>query len=274
MNAELETKYAALKTFVGNYPRALIAFSGGIDSSLVAYVTAQELGGNALAVTSGSASLKRSDLALAKDLAIKWGMEHRVIVTDELTKADYRANPVDRCFHCKTSLYDSLSAIASSERFDVIFNGTNIDDLGDHRPGLVAAEDYAVKSPLVECEFSKADIRALAEHLGLDNAQKPQAACLSSRFPYGSHITAERLAQVEAAEDVLAEIGFTQYRVRHHEDVARLELLPAEFPLAFERGEEIQERIKACGFRFVAVDLVGFRSGALNEGLIKAVNLA
>lgn len=274
MDAALARKYDALRTFVGRYQKALIAFSGGVDSSLVAYVTAEALGNRALAVTSGSASLKRSDLTLAKALAVQWGMEHRVIVTDELTKPDYRANPVNRCFHCKTSLYEALTAIAQDEGFAVIFNGTNTDDLGDHRPGLAAAADYEVVSPLLETGFAKTDIRALAAHLGLENAQKPQAACLSSRFPYGSHITVERLAQVEAAEEVLAALGFTQYRVRHHEDVARLELLSDEMPRALALGETLQERIKACGFRFVAVDLVGFRSGSLNEGLINAVNLA
>ena len=274
MNPELATKYDALKAYVSRFDSALIAFSGGIDSSLVAYVTAEQLSSKALAVTSGSASLKRSDLGLAKHLAVEWGMEHRVIVTDELSKPDYRANPIDRCFHCKTSLYQSLAEIADLEGFDVIFNGTNTDDLGDHRPGLIAADDFHVRSPLVEVGFAKADIRALATHLGLENAQKPQAACLSSRFPYGSHITEERLSQVEAAEDVLAELGFTQFRVRHHEEVARLELLPEEFPLAIELAETLQQRIKGCGFRFIAMDLVGFRSGALNEGLIKAVTLS
>lgn len=273
MDAELAKKYDALKAYVSRFDSALIAFSGGIDSSLVAFVTAEQLGSRALAVTSGSASLKRSDLTLAKHLAVEWGMEHRVIVTDELSKSDYRANPINRCFHCKTSLYQSLAGIADAEGFDVVFNGTNTDDLGDHRPGLIAADDFHVQSPLVEVGFAKPDIRALATHLGLENAQKPQAACLSSRFPYGSHITEERLAQVEAAEDALAELGFTQFRVRHHEEVARLELLPEEFPLAIELAETLQRRIKACGFRFVAMDLVGFRSGALNEGLIKAVTL-
>ena len=273
MNEGIQAKYDALKAHIADQGRVIVAFSGGVDSSLVAYVAAETLGADALAVTSGSQSLKRSDLALAEQLAAQWGMRHRVIVTDELAKASYRANPVNRCFHCKTSLYDALSRIAQEDGFDCILNGTNTDDLGDHRPGLVAAADYRVVSPLVEAGFNKADIRALAAQLGLENAQKPQAACLSSRFPYGSHITAERLRQVEAAEDALAELGFSQFRVRHHEEVARIELVPEELALALERRIEVQERVRTAGFRYVALDLGGFRSGSLNEGLIDAVQV-
>ena len=267
MNAELTGKHERLKADIGALGRVLVAFSGGVDSSLVAYVAAETLGGNALAVTSGSSSLKRSDLKLATELAERWGMQHRVIVTDELAKADYRANPVNRCFHCKTSLYEALERIAAEEGFDHILNGTNTDDLGDHRPGLIAAANHKVVSPLVDAGFAKADIRALANHLGLENADKPQAACLSSRFPYGSHITEARLAQVEAAEDALAEFGFVQYRVRHHEEVARVELPVKDLPRAIELRGEIEAAIKAAGYRYVALDLGGFRSGSLNDGL-------
>lgn len=273
LNKELADKHRALRENIRSMGRVVVAFSGGIDSSLVAHVAASELGENALIATSGSASLKRSDLSLTQHLADRWKLNHRVITTDELSKTEYRANPTNRCFYCKTSLYAALQEIAEKERYDYILNGTNTDDLGDHRPGLQAANDFNIRSPLVETGFCKSDIRALAEHLGLENAQKPQAACLSSRFPYGSHITRERLAQVEAAENVLAALGFTQYRVRHHEEVARIEIVAQEMPHAIEVAALIDERVRACGYRFVSLDLGGFRSGALNEGVIPAVQI-
>lgn len=269
----VEDKYRALRHSVAQWDSAIVAFSGGVDSSLVAYVAAQELGPRALAVTSGSASLKRSDLQLAKDLAERWDMQHRVIVTDEVLNPDYRANPTNRCFYCKTSLYTALEEIAQTEQYQVIFNGTNCDDLGDHRPGLQAAAEFAVHSPLVDAGFSKADVRALAAQLGLENAEKPQSACLSSRFPYGTAIDEGKLAQVEQAEDVLQRHGFSQFRVRHHGEVARLELLPEEFELALSQRQSIERDIKRCGYRFVAIDMGGFRSGSLNDGIVKIVHI-
>ena len=273
LTKELADKHRSLRENIRSLGRVVVAFSGGIDSSLVAHVAATELGENALIATSGSASLKRSDLSLTQHLADRWKLNHRVITTDELSNTEYRANPTNRCFYCKTSLYTALQEIAETEHYDYILNGTNIDDLGDHRPGLQAASDFSIRSPLVETGFCKSDIRTLAEYLGLENAQKPQAACLSSRFPYGSHITQERLAQVEAAEDILADLGFTQYRVRHHEEVARIEIVAQEMPHAIEVAEIIDERVRTCGYRFVSLDLGGFRSGALNEGVIPTVQI-
>jgi uncharacterized protein len=277
MEPALQNKYRALQENIQGYSSVVVAFSGGIDSSLVAFVAAKVLGKRALAVTSGSASLKRTDLTLSKKLGEDWGIAHQVIVTDELSKSDYRANPTNRCFHCKTSLYTELSQIAKEQEYAAILNGTNLDDLGDHRPGLVAADNHNVKSPLVEAGFNKSDIRALAHELGLENADKPQAACLSSRFPYGTAINQKLLAQVEAAEDILAGIGFTQYRVRHHGELARLEILPEEFSLAFRHYQKIQNDIQNLGYRFVTMDMKGFRSGSLNEGLkpdqIQVVNI-
>jgi len=267
LSAETQTKFARVCDDIRSAKRAVVAFSGGVDSSLVAYLAGDLLGENAIAVTSGSKSLKRSDLDLAQSLAKQWGLRHRVIFTDELTKPDYRANPTNRCFHCKTSLYESLTHIAREEGIGVIYNGTNMDDLGDHRPGLIAADNFQVTSPLVSAGFTKQDIRELASHLGLSNAMKPQSACLSSRFPYGTAIDETKLAMVEAAEGLLEETGFTQFRVRHHGEVARLELLPEEFSLALASGEKITEGLQALGYRYVAMDLKGFRSGSLNESL-------
>lgn len=253
--------------------RVIVAFSGGVDSSLVAYVANQELKQDALIVTSGSKSLKRNDLTLTETLAEKWHLNHQVIVTDELSKDSYLKNPVNRCFHCKTSLYQALYDIAEKEGIQWILNGTNRDDLQDHRPGLVAANNFNVVSPLSDSDFSKADVRAVAEYLNLENAQKPQAACLSSRVPYGMTIDESILDRIEKAENCLAELGFTQYRVRHHGDVARLELIPEEMDRALAHKSTIDDQLKAFGYRFVALDLAGFKSGSLNEGLVKTLSV-
>ena len=268
VDKQLSKKYSQLKTEINNCGSVVVAFSGGVDSSLVAFVAGKELGDKALAVTSGSASLKRSDLDLTQHLAKEWGMQHEVILTKEIENPEYRANPVNRCYYCKTALYELLADLATDKGYSHVLNGTNCDDLGDFRPGLQAATEHAVRSPLVDAGFNKKDIRALSGHLGLENAQKPQAACLSSRVPYGTKISLNLLSQVEQAEAVLAELGFTQFRVRHHGDVARLEVGKAELAMAVDLGEELSQRIKACGYRFVALDLTGFRSGALNEGVI------
>ena len=269
MNEQILEKYQSLKSVINTYESAVVAFSGGIDSSLVAYVAGEVLGNNALAVTSGSASLKRSDLHLAETLGKDWDLSHEIVVTDELSKADYRRNPVDRCFHCKTSLYTSLDKICKERDIEVIFNGTNLDDLGDHRPGLVAADNYQVCSPLVEAGFRKADVRLLANELGLKNADKPQSACLSSRFPYGTSIDEQLLAQVEQAETVLESLGFTQFRVRHHGDLARIEVIETELKKAMDHRSQINKALSDLGYRYVTLDMTGFRSGSLNEGLQK-----
>ena len=256
-----------MRSAIRSLGRAIVAWSGGVDSSLVAFVANQELGHDALAVTSGSASLKRSDLTLARELAASWGLRHRVIETDELQDPLYRSNPSNRCFHCKTSLYTRLKAIARLEDFSAILNGTNADDFGDFRPGLGAAANFGVVSPLANAGFRKVDVRALARRLSLENADKPQAACLSSRVPYGTPVNKPVLAQIEAAEAVLSNLGIGQCRVRHHGDVARLELDPEDVSKALEHREEIDRRVRACGYRYVSLDLGGYRTGSLNDGL-------
>ncbi len=267
----IQSKHDALRNCMRDMPSAIVALSGGVDSSLVAYIAHQELGDRALAVTSGSASLKREDLALCRSITAEWGMAHLVVDTPELDNPNYAANPVNRCYFCKSTLYQALDGVARKRGIATVLNGANLDDMGDHRPGMLAAKEFAVRSPLLECGFRKEDIRALSAELGLRNADKPQAACLSSRVPYGTPISQELLDRIERAERVLGELGFTQSRVRHHGDVARLEILPREFELAIARREELSRLIKACGYLFVSLDLEGFRSGSLNSGRLARI---
>lgn len=267
MNASIEKKYTDLKETIRSFDSVIIALSGGIDSSLVAFVAGQELGDKALAITSGSESLKQADLKLAKEITSEWGLAHRIIRTREIDNAQYVKNPVNRCYFCKSTLYADLDGIAQKEGYSYVLNGTNKDDMGDHRPGLKAADEHNVKSPLLMCDFSKQDIRTLADHLKLRNAKKPAAACLSSRVPYGTSISAPLLAQIEQAEQVLADLGLTQFRVRHHGEVARLEVLTEEFPLVMQHRDVIEHKLKQLGYQYVSLDLKGFRSGSLNENL-------
>jgi uncharacterized protein len=264
---DLAAKFQALLDYLAQFDRVITGFSGGVDSSLVAFVAHRVLGERALAVTSGSASLNRDDLALTRRLAAEWGMAHEVIETQELENPSYLANPSNRCYYCKTTLYTDLETLAARAGDATLLNGTNVDDLGDHRPGLLAASEHRVRSPLADCGFTKAEIRALATHLGLPNADKPQAACLSSRVPYGISISIPVLQQIEAAEQVLKKLGLRQVRVRHHDTVARIEVAPEEFPLVLEHREAIERDLRALGYRYVTLDLKGFRSGSLNEGL-------
>lgn len=264
LSLALTEKYQTLNIQIGEMESVLVAFSGGVDSSLVAFVAHKLLGEKMLAVTSASPSLKREDYALTEELAASWQMPHRVIFTEELENPTYLANSPNRCYTCKSTLYTAMLGIQKELGFANIINGTNSDDLGDFRPGLQAARESSVRSPLVDNGFSKQDVRELSRFLGLINADKPQSACLSSRVPHGMEISVKLLAQIERAEMVLSRMGFTQFRVRHHDTVARLELLPEEIPRALSQRLELEKRLKSCGYRFVAVDLAGFRSGSLN----------
>lgn len=261
---------ARLEAVICRYDRVLTAYSGGVDSTLVAAVARRVLGKeNAPAVIGDSPSLPRAELAQAQQIAEDLGLSLIVIAPNEQDDPGYQANASDRCYYCKTHLYEQLQAYAAAHGYTTIFNGTNADDLGDHRPGLVAADEAKVVSPLVEAGLNKEDVRELAKRLCLPNWDKPAAACLASRIPYGTEVTLERLAQVEQAEAALKALGFVGLRVRHHEQVARIELPADQMQQILDPSVrlEVANAVKAAGFLYVSLDLEGFRSGSGNVAL-------
>ncbi len=256
-----------VESLIKGLDRVLVAFSGGIDSTLVLRVAHQQLGARAVAVTAVSPSLAQNDLADAQRLAGEIGVRHALLQSGEMNDPRYRKNDPQRCYFCKTNVYEALIGYAGREGYSWILDGTNADDLGDHRPGLRAAREQGVRSPLQECGMGKEQIRTWARELGLSNWDRPANACLSSRIPYGSEVTPEKLAQVEAAEAALRALGFTKFRVRHHGQVARIEVANEDLPRAVAEGESITAAVRAAGFQYVTLDLAGFRSGSMNEAL-------
>ncbi len=261
----LETKELGLRTLLQSMQRVVVGFSGGVDSTLVAKVATEELGDNALIVISDSPSLPRSELEEALQLGRRNNFHMRVIHTKEAEKEEYLKNPDNRCFYCKTELYQDLNFLLSTEGFNFILDGANLDDVGDYRPGRKAAGNNGVRSVLMEMEFTKKDVRDLAMKLGLSNYDKPAAACLSSRFPYGTQIDLDKLKRVELAESFLRKWVNRDVRVRYHNDVARIEVGHEDFVLVLENAVEIYARFKELGFSYTSLDLLGFRSGSLNE---------
>jgi len=264
---------ADLRHIIRGYGSGVTAFSAGVDSTLVAVVAQQELGERALAATAVSASLAPSELQDARQLAEQLGLRHRLVATREVQDERYASNPIDRCYFCKTHLYTELEAVADEIDARYIFNGLNVDDLGDWRPGARAAAERAerVRSPLHEVGFGKAEIRAAARELSLPNWDKPALACLSSRVPYGDRVTPEKLARIGRAELALRELGFRQLRVRHFADRARVEIAPDELPRVVAEGlaARIQSTLLELGFPAVEIDPRGYRSGSLNEGVVQ-----
>lgn len=261
-----DPRLARLAAALRGYGSVVVAYSGGVDSTLVAYVASKVLGDRALAVTGVSASLAGGERVEAEALAKALGLAFRVVDTHEMDRDAYRANAGDRCYHCKSELFDVLVAFAAREGFATVASGDNLDDLapGEHRPGLRAAEERAVRRPLVEAELGKADIRELALALGIPNYGKPATPCLASRVPHGTPVDLETLRRIETAEAGVRALGFVHFRVRHHGDVARLEVPSADFEQVLARRSEINAAVKAAGYTFVALDLAGFRSGSLN----------
>ena len=268
LSADQQAKYDRLRTILAEMGDLIVGMSGGVDSVLLAKVAHEVLGERALAVTADSPSLPRRELREAVELARKIGVRHKVIQTQEVNDPRYAANPSDRCYYCKTELFTNLDGLADELGFHWLAYGENQDDTGDHRPGAKAAKEHRVRAPLKEAHLTKPDIRALAQYLGLPIWDKPAFACLGSRFPYGTQITPEKLAQVEAAEDVLWEHGFRQFRVRYHGEVARIEVDPADMLRLLELASEIVERIqREAKFTYVAMDLAGYKRGSMNANL-------
>ncbi|MGH0031863.1 MAG: ATP-dependent sacrificial sulfur transferase LarE [Myxococcota bacterium] len=267
--SELHQKEALLRESLRKAGRLLVAFSGGVDSSYLALAAHRELGDDALAVTAVSPSYPESHRRVAEQVVADFAIPHRFVDTDEMANPDYRRNAADRCYHCKTELFRVMGELRGELGFESVAYGVNLDDTGDYRPGHRAADERGVLSPFLEAGLTKQDIRTLSREAGLPTADLPASACLSSRLPYGTEVTPERLRQVEDGEEALRRLGFRQLRLRHHGDVARIEIDPAELPRALdpEMARRIHQAIKPLGFRWVSLDLEGYRTGSLNDVL-------
>jgi uncharacterized protein len=268
---ETRVKYARLLTELRALESVAVAFSGGVDSTLLGWAAREALGPRAVLVTADSESYAEGELGEAQRLADRIGLRHVVIATRELDNPDYAANPPNRCFFCKEELFARLEPLARAEGLRHLAYGATVDDLGDHRPGMAAARERGVRAPLIDAGLGKAEIRELSRAFDLPTWDKPAMACLSSRFPYGTPITAEKLRQVDRAEAAVRSLGFRNFRVRHHGEIARLEIAREEMGRLWEdgRAEAITERLGELGFIHVTLDLRGFRSGSLNEALLR-----
>jgi uncharacterized protein len=258
-----------LRETLASYPSVIVAYSGGVDSSYLAYVANSVLGDRAFAVTAESPSYPERHRQLARQIARDFGLRHEIIRTGEMDVAEYRANPSNRCYYCKHELYTHLTRLAAVRR-SVVCDGSNADDRGDYRPGRQAARELGVRSPLDDVDLTKSEIRELSRLAGLPTWDEPSSACLSSRIPYGSEVTREKLETIERAERSLRSLGFRVFRVRHHDTVARIEMAPDEMARALEpdTASMIVRELKKAGYRYISLDLQGYRMGSLNEGLL------
>ena len=247
----------------------IVAYSGGVDSSYVAYVANEVLGPRAVCITGQSASLPSYQKAEIKNVVEKFGFHHEIIRTDELENPNYSANNADRCYFCKDELYNKLESVARSRGIQYIVDGSTIDDLDDYRPGRQAAKQHEVRSPLIEVGLNKSEVRELSRRATLPTWDKPASPCLSSRIAYGTTVTIERLNKVDRGEEILREFGFREFRVRHHDTLVRLEIAASEMERVLRKDmvEQLAARFRELGFKYVTLDLQGFRSGSMNEAL-------
>ncbi len=269
LSPELQEKYALMQSIFRDMGEVVVGYSGGVDSTVVLKMSHDILGDRAVAVTGDSEAFPQGEVDAALKVAVEMGVEVVRVRTHELSNIHFRVNNPDRCYHCKTELFSELQEVADARGIRWIADGSHADDVGDHRPGMRAGDERGVRSPLREAGIHKAEIRELAAYLGLSNWDKPSFACLSSRFPYGTHITPDLLARLDQCEKYLRDLGFRQFRVRHHDTLCRIEVEPQDIPRLVDLREGVNARFKEMGYTYVTIDLEGYRSGKMNDTLSK-----